>query len=166
MFTTPLDKLKSISESKNSKYLCVAGKEQNKELIVIFKIEDLKNINIFVKKNVYFIINSIKFVPYNDEILISCGKENIKFYNIRNNAIYEKSVVLSQYSKNNFLCIDFNRTIFGDNYLDKGKAYIGSSSGSVFQISCSSEELESVFLIQNSPILSILSNEVFIATGS
>ena len=166
MFTTPLDKLKSISESKNSKYLCVAGKEQNKELIVIFKIEDLKNINIFVKKNVYFIINSIKFVPYNDEILISCGKENIKFYNIRNNAIYEKSVVLSQYSKNNFLCIDFNRTIFGDNYLDKGKAYIGSSSGSVFQISCSSEELESVFLIQNSPILSISSNEVFIATGS
>ena len=92
--------------------------------------------------------------------------QNIKFYRIKNNTIYEKAVVLSQYSKNNFLCIDFNRTIFGDNYLDKGKAYIGSSSGAVFQISCLSQELESVYLVQNSPIMSISSNEVFIVTGS
>ena len=166
MFTTPLDKLKSLSESINSKYLCAAGREQNKELIVIFKIEDLKNISIYVKKNSYFVLNSIKFVPYSDDILISCGNENIKFYRIKNSTIYEKAVVLSQYSKNNFLCIDFNRTIFGDNYFDKGKAYIGSSSGAVFQISCLSQELESVYLVQNSPIMSISSNEVFIVTGS
>ena len=166
MLTTPLDKLKSLSESLNSKYLCVAGSEQLKELIVIFKIENLQDVNIFIKKNMQYQINSIKFVPYSDDILISCGNENIKFYRIKNNSLFHKSVVLSQYVKNNFLCIDFNRSIFGDNYTDKGKAYIGSSSGSVFQISCLSQELESVYLVQNSPILSISSNEVFIVTGS
>ena len=166
MLTTPLDKLKSLSESIKSKFLCVAGTEQLKELIIIFKIEDLNNINIYIRKNLKFIINSIKFVPYSDEVLISCGKENIKFYRIKNNNLYEKSVVLSQYSKNNFLCIDFNKSIFGDNYSDKGKAYIGSSSGAVFQISCLSQELESVYLIQNSPILSLASNEIFVVTGS
>ena len=166
MLTTPLDKLKSLSESVTSKFLCVAGKEQLKDLIIIFRIEDLKNINIYIKKSTKYKINSIKFVPYSDEILISCGIENIKFYRIKNNNIYEKSVVLNQYSKNNFLCMDFNKSIFGDNYTDKGKAYIGSSSGSVFQISCLSQELESVYLIQNSPILSICSNEIFIVTGS
>ena len=166
MLTTPLDKLKSLSESINSRFLCAAGSEQLKELIIIFKIEDLKNINVFVKKNVLSKINSMKFVPYNDEILISCGIDNIKFYRIKNNNLYEKSVVLSQYSKNNFLCIDFSKSIFGDNNSDKGKAYVGSSSGSVFQISCASQELESVYLIQNSPILCISSNEILIATGS
>ena len=166
MLTTPLDKLKSLSESLNSKYLCVEGKEQLKELIIIFKIENLQDVNIYIKKNMQFKINSIKFVPYADDILISCGNENIKFYRIKNNNLFHKSVVLNQYAKNNFLCIDFNRSIFGDNYTDKGKVYIGSSSGSVFQISCLSQELESVYLIQNSPILSISANEVFIVTGS
>ena len=166
MLTTPLDKFKSLSESVNSKFLCVAGIEQLKELIMIFKIEDLKNITVYIKKNIKFKINSIKFVPYTDEILISCGNENIKFYRLKNNNIYERSVVINQYSKNDFLCIDFNKSIFGDNISDKGKAFIGSSSGTVLQISCSSQELESVYLIQNSPILSISSNEIFIVTGS
>ena len=75
-------------------------------------------------------------------------------------------MVLNQYSKTDFLCIDFNKSIFGDNFTDKGKAYIGSSSGTVLQISCLSQELESVYLIQNSPILTIASNEIFIVTGS
>ena len=166
MLTTPLDKLKSLSESISSKYLCAAGTEQLKELIIIFEKKDLKNINIYVKKNVLFKINSIKFVPHNDEVLISCGNENIKFYRIKNNTIYEKTVVLNQFSKNNFLCIDFNKSIFGDHGSDKGKAFIGSSSGTVYQISCISQELESIYLVHNSPILSISSNEIFVVTGS
>ena len=167
MFTTPLDKLKSLSESLSSKYLCVSGKEQIKELIIIFKIENLNDIVLFSKKNVNFNINCIKFVPYSDEILMSCGYENIKFFRMKNNNLYEKSVVLSQYAKkNNFLCLDFNRAILGDNYTDKGKAFIGSSLGHILEISCQSQELESVYLIENSPILSICANESFVVTGS
>ena len=130
MLTTPLDKLKSLSESLSSKYLCVAGKEQLKELIIIFKIENLNNIIINSKKKVNYGINCVKFVPYSDNILISCGYENIKFYRIKDDTLYEKSVVIDKFAKNNnFLCIDFNKAIFGDNYTDKGKAFIGSSLG-------------------------------------
>ena len=167
MLTTPLDKLKSLSESLSSKFLCVAGKEQTKELIIIFKIENLNNIITFSKKNVNYGINCIKFVPYSDEILISCGFENIKYYRIKNGTLYEKSVVMDKFAKNNnFLCIDFNKSIFGDNYIDKGKAFIGSSLGQVIQISCQSQELESIYLVDNSPILNICINEVFAVTGS
>ena len=167
MFTTPLDKMKSISESYSSKYLCVEGKEQIKELIIIFKIEDLNNIITHCKKNLNYGINCIKFVPYSDDILISCGYENIKFYRIKNGFIYEKSVVMDKFAKNNnFLCIDFNHSIFGDNYFDKGKVYIGSSLGQVIQISCQSQELESIYLVDNSPILDIYVNEIFAVTGS
>ena len=167
MLTTPLDKLKSLSESLSSKYLCVAGKEQLKELIIIFKIENLNNIIINSKKKVNYGINCVKFVPYSDNILISCGYENIKFYRIKDDTLYEKSVVIDKFAKNNnFLCIDFNKAIFGDNYTDKGKAFIGSSLGQVIQISCQSQELESIYLVDNSPILDICINEMFAVTGS
>ena len=167
MFTTPLDKLKSISESLSSKYLCIEGKEQIKELIIIFTIENLKNITIYTKKNVNYNINCIKFVPYSDDILISCGNENIKFYRIKNGNIYEKSIVMDKFAKNNnFLCIDFNKSYFGDNYSDKGNAFIGSSLGQIIQISCQSQELESIYLVDNSPILNICINEIFAVTGS
>ena len=167
MFTTPLDELKSLSESLSSKYLCVSGKEQIKELIIIFKIENLNNINILCKKNVNYGINCIKFVPYSDDILISCGYENIKFYRIKNNSIYEKSVVMDKFAKNNnFLCIDFNKSIFGDNFTDKGKTFIGSSFGQIIQISNQAQELESIYLVDNSPILNICINEIFSVTGS
>ena len=167
MFTTPLDKLKSLSESVSSTYLCVEGKEQIKESIIIFNIENLNNITIYTKKNIKYGINCIKFVPYSDDILISCGYENIKFYRIKNDKIYEKPIVLDKFGKNNnFLCIDFNKSIFGDNYNDKGKVFVGSNLGHVIQISCQSQELEYIYLVDNSPILSIGANEAFVVTGA
>ena len=130
MFTTPLDKLKSLSESVRSKFLCVQGKEQNKELIIIFQIENLNNIITYSTKKVNYGINCIKYVPYSDDIIISCGYENIKFYRMKNSTLFEKTIVLEKFAKNNnFLCIDFNKSIFGDNYNDKGLAFIGSNLG-------------------------------------
>ena len=127
----------------------------------------MNNINILCKKNVNYGINCIKFVPYSDDILISCGYENIKFYRIKNNSIYEKSVVMDKFAKNNnFLCIDFNKSIFGDNFTDKGKTFIGSSLGQIIQISNQAQELESIYLVDNSPILNICINEIFSVTGS
>ena len=167
MLTTPLDKLKSLSENKTSNLLCACGNEQLKELIIIWNIQNLNDIKIYLRQNVLNSINVIKFVPYSENTLISCGNENIKFYRIKNNKLFGKSVVLNQYSKNNkFLCIGFNKTIFSNDYNDKGKVFIGSSSGCVFQIACINQELESVYKIQNSQILSLSINEVFCATGS
>ena len=156
MFTTPLDEIKSLSESLSSKYLLVSGKEQIKESIIIFKIENLNNIIIFSKKNVNYGINCIKFVPYSDDILRT-----------KNANLYEKPIVLEKFGKNNnFLCIDFNKSIFGDNYNEKGKVFIGSNLGHVIQISCLSQELEYIYLVDNSPILSICANEAFVVTGA
>ena len=167
MFTTPLDKLKSLSESVRSKFLCVQGKEQNKELIIIFQIENLNNIITYSTKKVNYGINCIKYVPYSDDIIISCGYENIKFYRMKNSTLFEKTIVLEKFAKNNnFLCIDFNKSIFGDNYNDKGLAFIGSNLGQVIQISCQSQELEYIYLVDNAPILSICANEAFVVTGA
>jgi WD40 repeat protein len=57
--------------------------------------------------------------------------------------------------------------MFGDeSSTDKGKVYVGGSNGCVFTIACNNQELEAVYKIQNSPILSICVNDAFCATGS
>ena len=167
MLTTPFDKLKIMTENKTSKLLCTVGNELNKESIIIWNIENLDNITAYIRQTVQTSINIIKFSPFEEKILVSCGRENIKFWRIKNDHLNVKAVVLNQFSKNNdFLCLDFNNTMFGDDFTDKGKVYIGSTNGCIFQIACNNQELEAVYKVQNSSILSIAVNEAFCATGS
>jgi len=168
MLTTPFDKIITMTENKESNYLCTSGIEQNKGSIIIWDISNLDNIIVVIRHSNPTQINNIKFSPFENNILISCGNENIKFWRIKNEKLNGKSVVLNQYSrKTNFYCIGFNISMFGDeSSTDKGKVYVGGSNGCVFTIACNNQELEAVYKIQNSPILSICVNDAFCATGS
>ena len=77
MLSTPFDKLKVMTENKNSRYLCTVGNEQNRTSIIVWNIENLENITVFIKQATPIDINTIKFSPFEEDILYSCGRENI-----------------------------------------------------------------------------------------
>ena len=110
------------------------------------------------------------FSPYEADVLVSVGHENIKFWRIINKSkgIGYKSVVLQHYAKNvDFLSIAFSKCMMGDEFAtDRGKVYVGSSNGCVFQIACSNQELEAVYKVQDKGILSMVVSEAFCVTGS
>ena len=167
MLTTPFDKLKVMTENKNSKYLCTVGNEQNRVSIIIWNIENLDNITAFIRQAVPTHINTIKFSPFEENILYSCGRENIKCWRIKNDHLNGKAIVLNQFSRgNDFLCLDYNNTMFGDDFSNKGKVYVGSNGGCIFQIACNNQELDAVYKVQDSAILALAVNEAFCATGS
>ena len=168
MLTTPFDKIIMMTENKESKYLCTVGNEQNKGSIIIWDISNLDDISVSIRQSSPIPINTMKFSPFENNILVSCGRENIKFWRIKKDHLTGKAVVLNQYARNNnFLCIGFNSTMFGDeSSTDKGKVYVGSSNGCVFQIACNNQELEAVYKVQDAAILSICVNEAFCVTGS
>ena len=167
MLTTPFDKLNVMTENKNSKYLCTVGHEKNKVSIIIWNIENLDNITAFIRQAVPTHINTIKFSPFEEEILYSCGRENIKCWRIKNDHLNGKAIVLNQFARgNDFLCLDYNNTMFGDDFSNKGKVYVGSNGGCIFQVACNNQELEAVYKVQDSAILSLAVNEAFCATGS
>ena len=167
MLTTPFDKLKVMTENKNSKYLCTVGNEQNRVSIIIWNIENLENITVFIRQAVPTHINTIKFSPFEENILYSCGRENIKCWRIKNDHLNGKAIVLNQFARgNDFLCLDYNNTMFGDDFSNKGKVYVGSNGGCIFQVACSNQELEAVYKVQDSAILALAVNEAFCATGS
>ena len=169
MLTTPFDKIKVLAENKDSKYLCTVGIEgNNKESIIIWDISNLDDIKVFIKQCSPTQITCMKFSPFEPGILVSCGRENIRFWRIKNDHLSGKPVVLNEFSREtNFLCLGFNNTMFGDEYCsDKGKLFVGTSKGCICQIACNTQELEAVYKIQDSSILSIAVNEAFCATGS
>ena len=167
MLTTPFDKLKVMTENKNSKYLCTVGNEQNRVSIIIWNIENLDSITAFIRQSVPTYINTIKFSPFDENVLYSCGRENIKCWRIKNDHLNGKAIVLNQFARgNDFLCLDYNNTMFGDDFNKKGKVYIGSNGGCIFQVDCNNQELEAVYKVQDSAILAIAVNEAFCATGS
>ena len=167
MLTTPFDKLKVMTENNNSKYLCTVGNELNRVSIIIWNIENLDNITAFIRQAVPTHINTIKFSPFEENILYSCGRENIKCWTIKKDHLKGKAIVLNQFARgNDFLCLDYNNTMFGDDFSNKGKIYVGSNGGCIFQVTCSNQELEAVYKVQDSAILALAVNEAFCATGS
>ena len=167
MLKTNYDKLRVMTENKESKYLCTVGDERNRLSIIIWNIEDLDKITIFIKQSVPNHINTIKFSPFEENVLYSCGKENIKCWRINKDHLTGKAIILNQFARgNDFLCLDYNNTMFGDDFTNKGKVYIGSNGGCIFQIACNNQELEAVYKVQDSAILALAVNEAFCATGS
>lgn len=167
MLTTPYEKITSMSVSKDNKLLCTVGLESyNKEMIILWDISFVDDIKVFIRQGSHFNIRAIVFSPFEQNILVSCGKENIKFWRIKNDDhLGGKAVVLHQYARNNnFICLDFDNPFIGADC--KGRIFVGSDHGCVYQISCNSQELEAIFKIQDSPILSISVNDAYCATGS
>ena len=167
MLTTHFDKLKVMTENKDSKYLCTVGNEQKRVSIIIWNIENLENITVFIRQAIPNHINTIRFSPFEENVLYSCGKENIKCWRIKKDHLNGKAIVLNQFARgNDFLCLDYNNTMFGEDFTNKGKVYVGSNGGCIFQIACTNQELEAVYKVQDSAILALAVNEAFCATGS
>ena len=111
IMTTPYEKLYSLSISKDNKLLCTAGREKlNKELIIIWDISSpFEKIVFNIVQASHFHINTIKFSPFDQGTILSCGRENIKFWRIKNDHLGGKAVVLNQYARNNtFMALDFD----------------------------------------------------------
>ena len=176
LLSTPYDHITVLSENKTSKHLCTVGTIHNNTnnnyntVIIIWDITDLSNVNVYIQKKVSISIHQMMFSPYEANVLVSVGHENVKFWRIINSSkgIGYKSVVLQHYAKGvDFLSIAFSKCMMGDEFAtDKGKVYIGASNGCVFQIACSNQELEAVYKVQDKGILSMKVSEAFCVTGS
>jgi WD repeat-containing protein 90 len=166
MLTTPYEKIVSMSCSRDNQTLATVGYEKNnKELVIVWDISNLNDIKVIVRQVSQSPMVCIKFSPFEQSIFLACGKENIKFWKIKGDHIGGNAVVLNKYARNTeFTCIDYNNPIYCGQ-ITSGKAYIGSNTGCVFQINCSSQDLDAVYKVHDSSVLSICVNDTYCVTG-
>jgi len=80
---------------------------------------------------------SLHFSPCDSERLVSCGKENIRFWRVRNNkTIRGSAVVLNHHARNTvFTCLDFDNSFYSADKKEEellSRVFVGSKHGMVF----------------------------------
>jgi WD repeat-containing protein 90 len=113
MVTMPVTSVKCVAFSPDGRFLAVVGKDShNKELIAVWDISKVhkgEKPEMFAKQTSDFNILSLKFSPIDNYRLVSCGKENIRFWRVREGGnIRGSAVVLNQHARNTvFTAFDF-----------------------------------------------------------
>jgi WD repeat-containing protein 90 len=141
MVTMPVVTLKCLSFSYDGKYLASVGKDShNKEMIIVWDISKItqgQKPEIVAKQTSDFNILSLKFSPIDSTRMASCGKENIRFWRIKENgSIRGSAIVLNHHARNTiFTCLDFE---YGFRSVDPKEnealksVFVGSKHGMVF----------------------------------
>jgi len=121
MLTLPCSSLISLAFSPDGQYLATVGKssakvgktvQYNKELLIIWDLSRIhkgEKPEIAAKHTLEYNILALKFSPIDNSRLVSCGKENIRFWRVRDQGtIRGSAVVLNQHARNTvFTCLDF-----------------------------------------------------------
>lgn len=189
MLTMPVTQLQCVSFSPDGRFLACVGKEgaakrYGKEMIIVWDISRIakgEKAEILAKQVSEFNIIQLKFSPIDNYKLISCGKQNIRFWRIKETRnIRGSAVVLNQFARDTvFTCLDFElsamrsgpETILHDGAQGKKKdglrrVYVASKTGMVYQINYDDEVLEATYRTNDSAIYSIAINQAFCVTGS
>lgn len=146
----PVTTLKCLSFSPDGRMLASVGKDdRNKELIIIWDITRIsrgEKPEIVARQTSDMNILCLKFSPVDNSRLVSCGKENIRFWRIRETGnIRGSSVVLNAHARDTvFSSLDFEfaaraTTMIGnaDNSKENEalkRVYVASKHGMVFQL--------------------------------
>lgn len=175
MVTMPVVSLKCLSFSHDGRYLASVGKDShNKELIIIWdisKVQRGEKPEIVARQTSEFNILALKFSPIDVTKLASCGKENIRFWRVKDTGnIRGSAVVLNHHARNTvFTSLDFE---YGFKSADRDenealkRVFVGSKHGMIFQVNYQSESLEATYKTNDAAIYSISVNDAFCVTGS
>jgi WD40 repeat protein len=167
--------LASIDISPRNNHLVAVGKDAKaRELIMIWDISPIprgQKPELVAKQVSDFHINTIKFVPFDEGKLVSCGRENIRFWRIKDGHLPGTAVVLNHHARNTeFTDLDFD---WGTGSMKSREAdaslkrvFVSSGFGMVFQVNYQSKELEGVFQLHDQGIISLKVTEGFCVTGS
>ena len=167
--------LTSIDISPRNTHLVAVGKDAKaREMILIWDISPItrgQKPELVAKQVSDFHINTIKFVPFDEGKLVSCGRENIRFWRIKGGHLPGTAVVLNHHARNTeFTDLDFDggtgtmRSLEADANLKR--VFVTSGFGMVFQVNYQSKSLEGVFQLHDKGIISIKVTEGFCVTGS
>lgn len=175
MFTLNVNSIQCLSFSHDGKYLATVGRgNQNREQIIVWDISGIgkgQQPTEHARQSAEFNIISLKFSPLDSERLVSCGKENVRFWRIRENrTIRGSAVVLNHHARNSvFTCLDFDHSFFSSKKEEEhrmSRVFVGSKHGQVYQINYFDEKLEGNFSVSETAIYSLSVNAAFCAVGS
>ena len=176
-FNVGVSEARCISFACQDYALCVIGTDKmgRDEIIIVeaySKNDGTLGARIVARQISEFNILTIKFSPTEPDRLVSCGKENIRFWRIKNQHLPGGAVVLHHHARDTvFTVFDYDfgksdqpRLAARDDVVKR--VLVGSKHGFIYQVNYDTRELQSVFKIHDLSICSIAVSAGFCVTGS
>lgn len=124
---------------------------------------------IIARQTCDFPVTKIAFSPYEAGQLVSCGKENVRFWRLRNSHLAGSPVVLNEYSRGTVFTdmgFDLVYQAFPSNIPRTRPLYVSSSLGTLLLINYDTRSVVCVYQLHDSAINCVSINEGFCVTGS
>lgn len=107
----------------------------------------------------------MKFSPIDPFVLMSCGRENIRSWRLKNDHLQGASIVLDHRARNTiFTDLDFEFEFKSSDLVEQEKmirVLVSSKTGLIMIINYHTKKLENAFQIHDGPIQSISVNSAF-----
>eukprot|EP00347_Sterkiella_histriomuscorum_P023802 403333335 len=159
-FKPPLQSILSLSVSCDSSLLAISGKDfQKRDLFLVYLLADMikyKKVEIHARQLSDFDVVNLRFNDVSSSSLVSCGKENIRFYKLKNSHLPGQSVALNNTGRGktfNHSVVDF--TLNDKNQKKPGYVYVTTTCGLLYFANYSSRQIDKIIQIHEDKITSL-----------
>ncbi|XP_070846624.1 WD repeat-containing protein 90 [Chaetodon trifascialis] len=138
MFRIHAHSLSSLSFSYGGGILCGVGKDgHSKTMVVVWNTLNVNKggeVTILAKAHTDVDIHTMKVAPFDDTRMVSCGRDNIRLWRVRNGTLRSCPVNLGEYHSMDFTDVSFEAGNSSNPCLDDQTLFASSRSGYIFEI--------------------------------
>jgi len=170
--------IRAVAFDAAAKHLAVAGLNQHsRQQLLAWDISKARgggNITLMARQMAAdWDIDALKFSPFEALRLVTCGRENIRFWRIKEGHLPGCSVVLNSLARQtHFTCIAFEYNkmsqphFLGESLTRQHRCYVGTATGKLIQLSYNDRTVQAVFDLHSEAILDLCANESFVVSAS
>ncbi|MED6241311.1 hypothetical protein ATANTOWER_008505 [Ataeniobius toweri] len=148
MFRGHAHSLCCLSFSYGGGILCGVGKDRhNKTMVVVWNTLNVSKggeVTIIAKAHTDVDITTMKVAFFDDTRMVSCGRENIRLWRVRNGTLRSCPVNLGEYHSLDFTDVTFEEGISSDQHIDDRMLLACTRSGHIFEIDYSRVAVKNV----------------------
>uniref|UniRef100_A0A8D3CUB4 WD repeat domain 90 n=1 Tax=Scophthalmus maximus TaxID=52904 RepID=A0A8D3CUB4_SCOMX len=130
--------LSSLSFSYSGSILCGVGKDShNKTMVVVWNtlnVTKCGEVTILAKAHTDVDIHTMKVASFDDTRMVSCGRDNIRLWRIRNGTLRSCPVNLGEYHSLDFTDVAFEEGNAPTQHLEDQMLFASSRSGHIFEV--------------------------------
>ena len=167
----------AVAFNSDCSLIVTAGTDTKRRVqVTVWGVQNLVTqgaaLSILAKQISEFPILKIRFSPYEEGSLVSCGRENIRFFRVRNGHLPACPVILNEFARG-FIYTDYVfscdslSNIPGKPYSMPGKpyAFFASNRGILLKVDCQKKSVMCAFQLHNGPIRSLAVHNGYAVTG-
>ncbi|KAF7204596.1 WD repeat-containing protein 90 isoform X2 [Nothobranchius furzeri] len=148
MFRSHSHSLSCLSFSYSGSILCGVGKDShNKTMVVVWNTLNVSKggeVTVLAKAHTEVDIGTMKVAFFDDTRMVSCGRDNIRLWRVRNGTLRSCPVNLGEYHSLDFSDVAFEEGSPSDKYYDDRTLFASTRSGHIFEIDYSRVVIKNV----------------------